>query len=148
MYPFFLTELFFFDFYNIFLCLTPTTMYVHRRRTTPCNAYKKHENEKIIHCFDPKNGCFAIHVPTTTELWTNFELDWTFSSITLVRWVLMCDGTCASALYCDIILASLCAPNLENILPPSALRGPATGNMVTKSKQKERIYWIIWHLNI
>ena len=30
--------------------------------------YKKHENEKIIHCFDPKNGCFAIHVPTTTEL--------------------------------------------------------------------------------
>ena len=101
---FFLTELFFFDFYNIFLCLTPTTMYVHRRRTTPCNAYKKHENEKIIHCFDPKNGCFAIHVPTTTELWTNFELDWTFSSITLVRWVLMCDGTCASALYCDIIL--------------------------------------------
>ena len=51
------------------LCLTPTTMYVHRRRTIPCNAYylynKKHENEKIIHCFDQKNGCFAIylHVP-------------------------------------------------------------------------------------
>jgi hypothetical protein len=62
VYPFFLTELFFFD---LFTFTTYFYMYVSpQRRTTPCNAYKKHENEKIIRCFDPKNGCFAIHVPT------------------------------------------------------------------------------------
>jgi len=30
----------------------------------------------------------------------------------------------------------LCAPNLENILPPSALRGPATGNDGYKKQTK------------
>ena len=108
---------------NYFFLTFTTYFYVSPQRLCTstdddqCNAYKKHENEKIIHCFDPKNGCFAIHVPTTTELWTNFELDWTFSSITLVRWVLMCDGTCASALYCDIIFGKFVCTKIRKHPP-------------------------------
>ena len=94
MYPFFLTELFFFDFYNIFLCLTPTTMYVHRRRTTPCNAYKKHENEKNNSLFWPKERLFCHSC--TYNYWIMNEF-WTWLDIFIdyigqvgvnVRWYL------------------------------------------------------------
>ena len=87
---------------NYFFLTFTTYFYVSPQRLCTSTDDEQHhamhtrntKMKKIIHCFDPKNGCFAIHVPTTTELWTNFELDWTFSSITLVRWVLMCTQTC------------------------------------------------------
>jgi hypothetical protein len=58
------TSTHFFDFCTTYLFVSPTDlmqyMYVYQRRTTPSDAYKKHENENKFHCFDRKNGCFAL----------------------------------------------------------------------------------------